>query len=566
MLRHLLFALALSAAAFSQADIYYTAKPDPESRSLQVSVTFDNPSDQPVFHIPAWAPGFYYLLNFQNKISNVHADGMNGTSLSVRQDGGRWLIDNPSKGPVTVTYRVQGDDAGLGFFRVHTGASDCFVNGASAFMYLEGRMTEPYHLKVSLPENWKVATPMDPEGDGFVASTGYDEFIDHPLQMGRFERRDFNVEGIPFSAVFVSPERISANLDDSAERLRICSIPAIKLFGKAPFKRYMYIVHLSVGDFGGGLEHRASNVIAVPNSGTIHLDELGTHEYFHAWNVKQIRPKVLGPFDYTKRAITGNLWFSEGVTDYYAYITAHRAKIEADSWLLLSLTRQIQELQGGSTRMNMTVENCSREAWQNGFGTVGDLSYYNKGLVAGLIFDSAIRAQTNGAKSLDDVMRLLFERYRLPNPGFDEDALRSTISEVAGTDLGSLYDLLIRSTREVPYESLKRIGLRVRMPGTQELDYGFDTSDGFVTNMSSQTEDAGLQNNDKIVAIDGRPFTQAGNLAGRKIRFVATVLRNGHQITVKLPIVKTSAPQFTLEADPFATQEATDRFQEWIKR
>ena len=553
-------------ATWAQADIYYTAHPDPATRHLEVTVHADSTPDEAVFHMPAWAPGFYFLLNFQDKVSDVHAYDSGGHDLQFRKDGSQWIVSNPTHGGVTLRYKVLGDDAGLGFFKVHVGPKDCFVNGASAFMYAVERKTETCHLKVYLPAGWKLATPMDIEGDGFVAPSGYDEFVDNPLQMGRFERRDFTVAGIPFSLVVVSNDPITADLDKGVQRLKTCSEPAIKLFGSAPFKHYMYILHLSVGDFDGGLEHRACNVIAIPNTDVIQLDELGTHEYFHAWNVKQIRPKVLGPFDYARQVRTGNLWFSEGVTDYYAYVTAHRARVHDDSALLDSFSLQIQQLQAGQTRTRMTVEECSREAWQNGFGNVGDLSYYNKGLVAGLIFDAVIRSQTGGVKTLDDVMRTLFERYRLPKPGFDEDALRTTISDVAGADLGPLYDRMIRSTQEMPYSELARLGLRLRTPGIQAKGYGFQTSDGFVTTCTSLTEEAGLRQADKILEIDGRPFVQAGNLDGHSVHFTATVLRNGHTMKLRLPIVKSAVPELRLEPDPFANPEASARFQDWFKR
>lgn len=566
MLRHLFFASAFCVAAFAQADVYYTARPEISSRSLLVTVRVDAAPQRAVFQIPVWTPGFYYVLNFQNNLTDVHATGSDGAELAIDNGGSKWTVENPSGGPVTLHYKVAGDDAGLGFFRTHLGEKDCYVNGASAFMYVEGRKTEPCHLSVRLPEGWKIATPMDPEGDGFVATTGYDEFIDHPIQMGQFQRRDFEVRGIPFSAIFVANDSIAADLDKAAERLKVCSEPAIDLFGKAAFKRYFYFIHLAVGDFSGGLEHRASNVIATSNTAPLYLNELGTHEYFHAWNVKQIRPKVLGPFDYTQKVVTGNLWFSEGVTDYYAYITAHRARIQPDHWLLDSLSRQIQELQTGTTRKEMSVEECSRQAWISGFGNVGDLSYYNKGLVAGLIFDGVIRAQTKGAKSLDDVLRLMFERYRLPKPGFEEDAIRAAINEVAGADLSTLYNRMIRSTEELPYSELKGLGLRVRLLGDQARGLGFETWDGEVGKIASATYAAGLRENDKIVSIDGRPFVGAGDLFDRKQSFVATVLRNGHQLQLRLPIVQTRVNAVTLEPDPFANPDASARFTEWIRR
>ena len=238
------------------------------------------------------------------------------------------------------------------------------------------------------------------------------------------------------------------------------------MFRGAPFKHYTYIIHLAVGDFSGGLEHRASTVIAVPDSTNLRLAELATHENFHSWNVKQIRPKALGPFDYTKQVRTANLRFAEGVTDYYAYLMMYRSGERDSAWLLQEFGQQIADLQNGATRKSLTLEECSKQTWEHGGFGVDDLSYYTKGLVVGFIFDAAIRDATGGQRSLDDVLRLLYSRHRLPNPGYDEDALREAINEVAGTDLSSLYNRMVRSTDELPYEVLQKIGLKLSAPGS----------------------------------------------------------------------------------------------------
>jgi predicted metalloprotease with PDZ domain len=196
-------------------------------------------------------------------------------------------------------------------------------------MYVVGRKGEATSLSVHVPDGWNLATAMDPDGKDSFTAHDYDELIDEPLQMGKFSERDFTVAGIPFKAIFqpLDGDRIRLNLDEQTQVLRKISEPAIKLFGGAPFKRYVYFFHLTGQGFQGGLEHRSGTVIAVPNMDDPDLSDLAAHEFFHAWNVKQMRPSVLGPFDYTQPQRTGNLWFAEGVTDYYSKISTYRSGV-----------------------------------------------------------------------------------------------------------------------------------------------------------------------------------------------------------------------------------------------
>lgn len=459
--------LAALFPVFAAADVHYTLTAEPENKSVRVTIMVDDPKDSESYRIPAWCPGFYTLKNYETKISYFKAVDTNGAALPVQHPSSRqWVVSTSDKSPYKVSYRVLGDDPGLGFFGTSVLQKTAFVNGPSAFMYVDGRLVEPTHLKINVPQGWKTATAADADGEGGYKAGGYDELIDHPIQMGLFETRKFEVGGIPYEVVFVSKDqRYNCDLDFEAEQLRIVSAPALRLFGGAQFKRYVYFLHLSVGDFSGGLEHRASNVIATYNSNKLGLDDLAAHEYFHAWNVKQIRPKILGPFDYTDKQRTANLWFSEGVTDYYAQITTYRSGLQDKAWLYRQLGGNVSELQRSRDRLKYTLADCSRQTWEHSGFATGDLSYYTKGLLCGWILDAAIRDATDGEKSLDDVMRTMYQRYRLPKPGFEENGVLTTVNEVAGKDLTALYNRLINSTEELPYEELAKIGITVDRSG-----------------------------------------------------------------------------------------------------
>ncbi len=453
--------LAFTLAGLAAADLHYAIEPDSVARQYRVSVRLDKAVEKEVFQIPAWCPGFYFVLNYQEKISDVRAADANGQPLKVERSGTReWTVQNPNSEPISFSYRVLADDPAPGFFGASIQGDKAFVNGPSTFVYSPTRMTETHWLTIRLPRGWEIATAMDPAGDGRYKSPDYDEFIDHPIQMGRFERRKFAAGGKPFESVFSTLRGdIQANLDFETERFRRISEAGIKFWGDAPFPRYLYLVHLDPGAFSGGLEHRSSTVLNIWNTRSLNVDTLAAHEFFHTWNVKRLRPAVLGPFDYTKPVRTKNLWFSEGVTDYYAHRLVLWAGLMTPEQFLGNMAGQIATLQNGRTRRTKTVEDASWEAWENGGFGVGDLSYYNKGLVIGLLLDAALRASTDGEKSLDDLMRGMYAKYGLPKPGFGEDAIRAELVLLGGEAFGPVYDRMVRSTAELPYELLGGIGL-----------------------------------------------------------------------------------------------------------
>lgn len=552
--------LGASLAAFSGATVSYTVTPDVKARTFLVRLELSEAKARETFRIPAWSPGYYNLLNYAGKISSVKATAPDGTLLQVKREGKAWTVANPAGTPVQVTYRVLANDQGLGFFWAHLNEKNGFINGPSLFMYADGRKEEDARLTLSTPDGWDVATALTEGEDGVYTAGGYDELLDSPIQIGAFERRKFEVEGIPFEAVWVTKgEGFQPDLDAETERLRRGSVPAMKMFGGAPFKRYLYIVHLGVGDFAGGLEHRASTVIAMPNVPILHLDDLATHEFFHSWNVKAIRPSVLGPFDYTVPVRTKDLWFSEGVTDYYGRLHAYASGLKSRQWLYEGLGNAMQEIASSNEGKRLTVEEASQQAWEYGGFGVRDFSYYTKGLLAGLLFDVRLRARSEGKVSLDDVMRALYERGALPKPGFAEGEIQKTLVELGGAELAPLYEATIRGKGQVPLDlvtaDFKALGLRVLRPGQQFGSPRFQTgADNVVTAVADRADT--VQVGDKILSL---AMTTADSAEVK-------LSRGGAEMTLTVPLLVTRAGDHRVEEDPFATEAAKRLREAWLTR
>lgn len=563
-----LLALLFLLPAFASAELSYTLRPDPAAKSIRVSLTIDKAEARQGFRIPAWCPGFYTLLDYDKKMSGVRATGPDGKELKVEATERRlWTVVNPTEGPITLSYSVLGDDQALGFFRVNVRQNTAFVNGPAAFVYPVGRLQERATLKVSLPSGWNIATGLEQDAEGVFIAKDYDELIDCPIEMGIFQERRFEVEGIPFRAVFMTTDgRYGLDIDRVTTMLAKISVPAIKMMGGAPFKSYTYMFHLAVGDFSGGLEHRNSTVISLPNRHEDYLDALSSHEYYHAWNVKQIRPAVLGPFDYTKQARTANLWFSEGVTDYYAYLHVLQGGVRDVRWLLDSYQDMIREMQRSKQRLQHTIEAASMKVWEQAGFDLGDLSYYTKGALIGFIFDAEIRSVTDGKKSLDDVMRLLYARHRLPKPGFAEDGLLKIINEVAGRDLTELYRRMVQSTEELPYERLSAIGLRVKQPGKAYPELGFTLDGELVLNVTPNIATLGLKVGDRLLEVLGKPYSETvfGLMPADKA-YDLKVERNGQAVSLRLKFPTVTANAWLLELDPFASAKAVELRKGWLE-
>lgn len=454
----------------------YTLRPVPEDSHLDVTLDFTPPSeaDSVSLQIPVWSPGDYHRQDFAHYVQNLKAYG-DGEAQELKvehSDANTWKIPSAGVKHIKIVYALPRMPAGYFSENVAIGARQGFVNGPAALMYVVGHKDWATELDLKLPTDWIAVTPLKSAAPapGVTAAFGapdYDTLADSPLVFGvkaEIVTREFVYNGVKHTIVFFDHADRIKNYDAYVPMLQGIVQAETKIMGGTPYPQYAFFC--DVGGEGGGLEHlNACRVALFPGVSPNQLSPFFAHEFFHCWNVKRIRPVALGPFDYVHPPITRNLWFAEGVTEYYAHVATCRAGLVDEPIFLSHYARAIRRYQSNPARLKISADDASLHVWESGNSEgFGGLSYYDKGELVGLCLDLTIRHVTDNRKSLDDVMRLLMQRHAPPKPGYGEDELRATVNEVAGLDLSALYNRLVRSTEEMPFaECLGYAGLSINL-------------------------------------------------------------------------------------------------------
>lgn len=452
---------------------------------LAVSMEFDVPAeaDHVSVQMPAWSPGDYHLQNHARYVQNLSAAAVDASGerrLQVTHlDTNTWSVDTTGVERVRITYTLPQTPPGFFSENVQLLSYQVFVNGPAGWLYLVDHKDTPTQMTVYAPPGWRVEMPLpimtpgaNSNGGGSASGTvcysapDYDTLADSPLVMGDpriLITREFVVDGINHRAVYFGHSGSVTDKDAYTPILKKIAQAENNLMGGPPYHRYEFL--FDVDGRGGGLEHLNSARLSLwPENSPRAFAPFVAHEFFHLWNVKRIRPRVLRPFDYIHPPRTRNLWFVEGVTEYYAHIAVRRAGLATVPEFLNHWRSAIHSLQQNPAHLRVSADEASLRVWEAGNSEGYGLSYYDKGELIGLCLDLKIRHVTHGQKSLDDVMRYLMRRYAPPNPGYGEDDLRAAINEVTGQDLSDFYDLLARSTHEMPFtECLAYAGLNANL-------------------------------------------------------------------------------------------------------
>jgi predicted metalloprotease with PDZ domain len=500
------FALAVLAvlAPAARAEIDYRVTPQPEAKSLRVQVTVPSQGSRVQVQIPNWAPGSYSLANYRDQIKEMKATGPDGTELRVeRTDPNTWTVD-AAPAQVTFAYNVP--------FQVNRDVGH--YSGPGVYVYVVGRIREACRLTLDLPEAWRSASGLDEAGPNAYFAPNYDVLADNPVTVGKFESDSYTAMGVPHTIVYYAGDPGALDREAVVKTCRFISESQGSFFGGLPFSKYVWHFNvMEAADGGWGLEHLSSTTIGLAaglGPGTV---SVCSHEYFHAWNVKRIRSRVLGPFDYQVLPKTGALWWLEGVTDYYANVFLHRYGWFDTDYFHQALLRNLDRTRSNQRRFEVSPYDASLRVGEanngrgnsNGFG----VSYYNTGWLVGMCLDIELRSATAGQRSLDDVVLKLWEMCKDDQPGFEEGAIRDILVDLGGDRLGEKYDEWVMKPGELPVEDqLAKVGLKIESTDVSFMDMGvvpqMAPKDGGVrVRQALRMARDVLQPRDVITAIDG---------------------------------------------------------------
>lgn len=533
-----LLALALSASARQAAPVpavdFAVAVADPESGAIQVEMTVDGNAQAAVeLAMPAWAPGAYRIVKYGKALRSIAAAAPDGTALPVTAvDDQTWRVEAGGRPRFVVRYEMAVD-------RTRMDRDHCYIAGPDTYMYVVGRKDAPCRVRFRLPEGWKVATGLDFEGDAYVGRD-YDTFIDCPTELGRFDLHEFEEAGVLFQVVVHAKGPVNAGkIVDMCRRI-VREHHA--MFGPPPFKRYVFLYHFMDRVGGRGLEHLNSTDISMSYA-AIRAEPLlaasvTSHEYFHLWNVKRIRPFELGPFDYTREVRSKHLWFCEGVTSYFGDRALVRAGIWSEPGYFAHLASEIESLQNNPERRVTSVEKAAWTVWDKREGWRVD--YYNKGELLGLLIDLTMRAESGGKKTFDDVLRRLYDEYVVKpaaagkgwiGVGFPDDGLLRAMKDVGGRDWSDFFARYVSGVEELPYEEVfKAVGLAPTITVLRSPDLGVELLGTIVRSVppDGEAHAKGLRAGDRLVSIDGAEVHR-GN-----VRETVAKLSSGEETRLRL--------------------------------
>ncbi|HEY8937677.1 MAG TPA: PDZ domain-containing protein [Cyclobacteriaceae bacterium] len=541
------------------------------------------------FKLPAWTPGYYWLINFSKNVINFKAEGDNGKLLSWNKTTkNAWHVKAGATKNIKVSYDVYAFTQSVA--DPFLDDSHGYISPAGIFMYVDGQLKHASTITVHPLSNWKtVSTGLDPvtgQTNTFSASN-FDVLYDSPILIGNQEVLSFEVKGVPHYIALAEPEKF--NKQKFNDDLKKIVETASAVIGEFPYKHYTFLI---MGEGRGGLEHL--NSTAVFSSGTVYNngDDAGykrwlnflTHEYFHLYNIKAIRPVALGPFDYDKENYTNMLWVSEGFTVYYEYLILNRAGILSSSEVLDFLRGNIMAYENSPGHLFQSATQSSFDTWLNFFNHNENtanttISYYDKGAALGMLLDLKIRHETQNKKSLDDVMRTLYlTYYKEKKRGFTDDEFKQTCEAVAGVSLIELFEYAstvkpIDYQKYFDYAGFDANDKPEKLPGGY-LGASVQENEGVLTvigiDINSPAWFAGLSSNDIIFSFNGERATAkrlseilSNKSAGDKIQLQYE--RRGAQYDAEVTLATREIRNFKITKiqKPSATQATV--MQRWLK-
>ena len=527
--------------------ITYTLTPDPKAHQWHITLKFQNPSDSSaVLKLPNWVPGSYLIRDFSRHIITISAE-CDGQPAALSQTAKNIWQTSPKSGHWVIRYIVYAFDLSVrgSFLDTNRG----FFDGSCLFFSIEGRLKDTHSLSFNdLPKEWRIATSMPTTGSNTFQTASYHDLIDHPVELGNIEFLDFEAGGIPHR-IALSGHYPDFDRDRLVSDIHtICETELTMFPSPAPFAHYLFLLH--VGDnIYGGLEHISSTALladrhSLPPHGMTDANDaytqllgLFSHEYFHAWNVKSIKPAAFAPYDLDRENYTEQLWAFEGITSYYDDLFLARGHTIAPEAYLRLLAQSITRVQQTKGRLKQSLAESSFTAWnkfykQDENSPNAIVSYYQKGALAALCLDLAIRSKSSGQHTLDSVMKQHYRDWLATRQGIPEKQWQARCQAFTGLDLEDFFQTTLYTTTDLPLaELLATIGIGLQWqaqprghggaflsePPTETPAPASDFGARFKQNSDHATlthvfnggsaENAALCPQDKIIAIDGYACT-----------------------------------------------------------
>jgi len=567
------------AAQFHPPVRYLVRFPEPRTHYLSVEAFLPSggQSEVEVF-MPVWTPGSYLVREYARNIEAISATDPAGNPLSfAKSRKNRWKVRTGGANEIRFAYRVYCREMSVRTNWVEE--SFALLNGAPTFVTLTECLALPHEVRLDLPPQWQMTmTGLAETGPNCWLAEDYDALVDSPILCGNPAVYKFEVDGIPH---FLANEGERGVWDGPRS-----AVDAEKLvrrhhgmWGSLPYRKYVFLNLLT--EASGGLEHRNSVCMMTSRwatrtrKGYLKWLHLVSHEFFHVWNVKRLRPVELGPFDYENENYTRSLWIAEGITDYYGPLMVRRAGLSNTEEYLGALSETIHTLQSTPGRLVQSAEQASWDAWiklyrpdENSVNTT--ISYYTKGAVVGWLLDARIRRSTGNGKSLDDVMRLAFESYS-GERGFTAEQFKALVGD------DDFFRRTVETTEELDYtEALDWFGLRFRQPdppksgGVIGCETNVDHGRLIVKRVPRGTPawQAGLSTDDEIVGIDDfrvHPEYISQRLEDYHPGDKVSVLISRRDVLMRLDLTLGDEPRrWQLEILPDASDAQKQNLAQWL--
>lgn len=593
-----LFMVLSGITAMAQSKIAFNvtfSEPQAHYADIQMDIS-DIKKDYIDIKMPVWAPGSYLVREFSKNVEGFSAKNRKNETLPVQKlNKNTWRVTTSQSDQVKINYRVYAFEISVRTSFID--ASHAFLSPTGIFMHPDGMINHPVTVTVKPYTGWnKISTGMEPvagSNNTFYAAD-YDILYDSPIEVGNQDVFEFNAAGVKHEVVMsgggnYNKDRLKQDMAKIVEE-------ETKIFSENPNKRYVFIVQ-NYATGGGGIEHLNSTVLGASRLG--YASEAGNksflglvaHEYFHLWNVKRLRPKALGPFDYDNENYTSNLWIAEGFTSYFDDMVMHRAGFHTPERYLDLLAVTINGVENQPGNRIQPVSESSLEAWikyyrPNENSKNSGVSYYDKGSLIALLFDLEIINASKGQKSLDDLMKNMYdEYYKNQKRGYTDAEFKAMAEKLAGKSFDKIYNDYINGTQPIDYNAyLEYAGMRVvnDNAGKNEpylgIAAGITNGKIMITNVSrgSAAWKYGLNTNDELIGIDNQRIVNVSDpntsdinriIAGKKVgdKIPVIISRDGILHTLELTLGANPNLKYRFESLRNVTEAQAAVRKKWLK-